>query len=302
MNRMRAHPDAVAEEPHALEQAAIGDAGGGEDDVLAARQILRPVDALGIGDPHRLAARFVFRLGDDETCEDLAVEAAHGRRREHTFRRTARAHHGVDAAARDRGGDACREVAITDEADARAGGADVGDELLVPRPVEHDHRQFVDLAAERARDGAQVLAHRGIQIDQVLGARPDDQLLHVEVGRMQQAALVRGCEHGDRVGGAGGAQVRAFERIDGDIDLVELAPSPGVLPRQADLLADEEHRRFVALAFTDDDRAVDRHRVEFAAHGFDRRLIRSVPIALTHRVGAGDGGLLDHAEELEREI
>ena len=69
-----------------------------------------------------------------------------------------------------------------------------------------------------------------------------------------------------------------------------------------DLLADVEHRRLVALAFADDDRAVDRHRVHLAAHGLDRRLIRQVAVALPHRVGTGDGRLLDHAEELEREV
>ena len=69
-----------------------------------------------------------------------------------------------------------------------------------------------------------------------------------------------------------------------------------------DLLADVEHRRLVALAFADDDRAVDRHRVHHAAHRFDGDLIRPVAIALPHRVRAGDGRLFDDAQELEREI
>ncbi len=119
---------------------------------------------------------------------------------------------------------------------------------------------------------------------------------------MQQAALIRRREHGDGVGRAGGAEVRAFERIDGDVDLVVSAAVAVGLPGQAHLLADEEHRRFVAFTFADDDRAVDGHGVEFAAHRLDGRLIRSVPVALAHRVGAGNRGLLDHAEELEGEI
>ena len=53
--------------------------------------------------------------------------------------------------------------------------------------------------------------------------RADDELLHVEVGRVQQAAVLRRGEHGDGVGRAGRAEVGAFERIDGDVDLVELA-------------------------------------------------------------------------------
>ena len=71
---------------------------------------------------------------------------------------------------------------------------------------------------------------------------------------------------------------------------------------QADLLADEEHRRLVALALTDDDRAVDRHRVHHLAHRLDGDLIGLVAIALAHRVRAGDGGLLDDAQQLQRQM
>ena len=119
---------------------------------------------------------------------------------------------------------------------------------------------------------------------------------------MQQAALLGRGQHRDRVGGAGRAQVRAFERIDGDVDLVALAAVAVVLLRQADLLADVKHRRFVALALADDDRAVDRHGVHLAAHRLDGHLVGAVAIALAHRVGAGDGGLFGDAEELEREV
>ena len=70
----------------------------------------------------------------------------------------------------------------------------------------------------------------------------------------------------------------------------------------ADLLADVEHRRLVALALADDDRAVDRHRVHLAPHRLDRHLVGLVPVALPHRVRAGDGRLLDDAQEVEREI
>ena len=70
----------------------------------------------------------------------------------------------------------------------------------------------------------------------------------------------------------------------------------------ADPLADVEHRRFVALALADDDRAVDRHRVHLVPHRFDGDLIGLVPIALPHRVRAGDRRLLDDPDEVERQI
>ena len=72
--------------------------------------------------------------------------------------------------------------------------------------------------------------------------------------------------------------------------------------RHADLLADVEHRRLVALAFADDDGAVDRHGVHHPAHRLDGDLVGLVAVALAHRVRAGDGRLLDDAQELEREI
>ena len=119
---------------------------------------------------------------------------------------------------------------------------------------------------------------------------------------MQQPALARRREHGDGVRLAGGAEVRALERIDGDVHGGQRAPRELRLRAHADLLADVEHRRFVALTFADDDRAVDRDRVERLAHRLDRDLVRLVPVALAHGVGAGDRRLLDDAEEVEREI
>ena len=115
--------------------------------LLARREILRPVDLLEVGDPHRAAALLVLRLADDQAREDLAVQAAHRRRRQHAFRRAAGAHHRVDAGADDRRGDAGRQVAVADQPDARAGRADVRDQLLVPRPIEHDDDEILDAAA-----------------------------------------------------------------------------------------------------------------------------------------------------------
>ena len=74
------------------------------------------------------------------------------------------------------------------------------------------------------------------------------------------------------------------------------------LARHADLLADVEHRRLVALAFADDDGAVDRHGVQRLAHRLDGDLVGLVAIALPHRVRARDRRLLDDAQEVEREI
>ncbi len=100
-------------------------------------------------------------------------------------------------------------------------GSNVRDELLVTRPIEHDDDQVLDLAAETLRDRVQVVGDRGVEVNRVLRARPDDELFHVQIRGMQQpSALGRG-EDGDGVRRAGRAQVRAFERIDGDVHFFE---------------------------------------------------------------------------------
>ena len=215
-----------------------------------------------------------------------AVQAAQRRGGEHALGRAADAHDGVDVGAADRGRDAGREVAVADQLDARAGGADVGDQLLVPRPIEDDDHQILDVAAEAPGDRLQVRLHRRVEVDGVPRRRPDDDLLHVAVGRVQQAALVRRGQHGDGAGRAGGAEVGALERIDGDVDLeVVGATAP-------DLLADEQHRRLVALALADDDRAAHGQRVHRLAHRLDGDVVGVLAFALPHRARRSDRGVL----------
>src|SRR3989441_3946320 len=73
----RARPGAVAEKTDAAHQRAVGDAGGGKDDLLARGEFLRAIDFLEVGNPHRATPLFVFRLVDHEAREDLAIEATH---------------------------------------------------------------------------------------------------------------------------------------------------------------------------------------------------------------------------------
>src|SRR5207237_6120831 len=143
------------------------------------------------GNPHRTAPLFVLRLADDEPREDLAVQASHRGRREDAFRRASGAHHRVHARTDDRRGDARGEIAVANQADARAGGADVVDQLLVPIAVEDDDDEIFDAASEASRDVLQVLFDRRVEADHVLRAWTDDELLHVEIGRVKRAAPLR---------------------------------------------------------------------------------------------------------------
>ncbi len=174
--------------------------------------------------------------------------------------------------------------------------------MLSAPPIPAVKAARVDLSTQAAGNRAQVLAHRRIEVNQVLRHRPHDQFLHVEVGGVQQPALLGGRQHGNGVGRAGRTQVGALERIDGNVDLVEDPAAIRLLLREADFLADVEHRRLVSLTFANHNGAVDRHRVHFMAHGLDRDLIGPVAIALAHGVRAGDGGLLGDAEEFEGEV
>ena len=70
----------------------------------------------------------------------------------------------------------------------------------------------------------------------------------------------------------------------------------------ADLLAVEEHRRFVLLALADDDDAVHRHRVEHEPHGVDRGLVGRFLVAAADPAGGGEGGGLGDAGEVHRQV
>ena len=74
-------------------------------------------------------------------------------------------------------------------------------------------------------------------------------------------------------------------------------PSP-----RADLLADIEHRRLVALALADDDGAVDVEAVERRAHGVDGGLVGGLLVAAAHQPRGGHGRRLGDAHRLQRQV
>src|SRR3954453_10382401 len=172
---------AAAEEPNALEQVAGGDAGGGEDEVVARSQVLRDVHAVLVAVAHPRAAFSLLVAPIPEACLDLAAEAAQGRRGDHALGRAAGPHDRVDAGARDRAGDRRRQVPVPDELDARARLPDLGDEGLVPLALEDDDRDVTDAAAERPGDAPQVLAGALADVDLSRSDRTDAQLLEVGV-------------------------------------------------------------------------------------------------------------------------
>ena len=109
--------------------------------------------------------------------------------------------------------------------------------------------------------------------------------------------IARG-QHDDGVRLARRAKVGALERIDGDIHRRVLCGFYRATA-SADFFADEEHRRFVALAFADHDGAVHADRIHLGAHRFDGRLIGPVAVAQSHGAGRSDGRPLHDAQEFK---
>jgi hypothetical protein len=246
---------------------------------------------------HRRAAGPLLVAAVAEPRLDLAAEAAQRGRGQHALGCAADAHDRMDAGARDRARDRGGEVAVGDQLDPGAGLPDLGDQRLVPRPVEDHDRDVVDPAAERLGDPADVVCRTLPDVDFAAGDdRPDAQLVEVRVRGVGQAALLGRGEDGDCVPLAVGDEVGALERIDRDVDLWNV-----VLVVAADLLADVEHRRLVALALADDDRARELNLVHRPAHGLGRGLVGLVLLAPSHEPGRGERRRLGDADHLERE-
>ena len=239
-------------------------------------------------------------FGDHQARQNFSVQAAKRGCGKHAFGSAADAHHSVDSGADDGRGNAGGEVSVANQADARAGGANVRDQFFMARPVEHNHNQIFDVAIEPLGDRAQIVGDGRIQVDCALAGRSNDYFFHVQIGRVKQAALFARGQHRDRARRSRGAQVRAFERIDRDIHGREIE-STDVL-RGADSFADEKHGRFVALALADDDGAVHGHFVHHLAHGSDGGLVGHVAVSSPHGFGRFDGRLFDDAQKFQTQL
>src|ERR1700683_1988002 len=141
-------PSAFAEEAHAAEQSAAGDASTRENNFISGREIFGGVDALSVFDAHLGEALVVLGLGRYQARENLAVQAAQSSGGENAFWRSTGAHDGVDAGANYCGADSGGEVAVGDEPDASASGSNPIDQFFMARAVEHDDDKVFDFAVE----------------------------------------------------------------------------------------------------------------------------------------------------------
>ena len=158
----RARADAVAEEPDAAHQRAVGDAGRREDDAACpARRSFERYTFLKSVIPiarQRSSCSGLLTTRRAKISPFRQRIAAAG---QHAFRRAAGAHHRVDAGADHRRGDAGRQVAVADQPDAGAGRADVA--RSASRGARRSRTMTTrssTLAAEALRDRLEVLVRR----------------------------------------------------------------------------------------------------------------------------------------------
>src|SRR5690625_3467947 len=290
---MRARP--VPEKPDAVQQVPVGYAGGAEDEAPAGREVRGAVHLFQVDAP--LEAAFTFAVvARQEPPLDFPAQALQCRDRQHPFGGAARAEHGVDV----RSPDGCRNrgnhVAVPDELHPGAGLAHFRYQVPVAFPVEDDDRQVFEGTVEAEGDRVQVRGDGPAEVHLPGGGRPDDDLFHVNVGGLQQAALLGHGDYGHGVVYEARRDARALDRVHRYVHF------PGVGPGPADLLADEQHGRLVAFAFAYDYFTVNVELVQDAPHGVRARLVDKVGIALARHPAGRDGGFLGDPHHFKHEV
>src|SRR5581483_11065773 len=185
------------EEPYTLHERALGDSGSGKNQLLARREVLCGVDLVFVLDAHARNALFEFGLVHHKPSQHVAVEATDRCGCDHAFGRAAGAHHGVDPSADHGCRDAGRKIAITDQANTSAGGADVVDQLFVAGTIEDNDHQVLDIALQSFSNIFQIVGNGRVHFDCSLARRANHNLLHVAIGSIEQASAFGGCQHGN---------------------------------------------------------------------------------------------------------
>ena len=182
--------------------------------------------------------------------------------------------------AADGGGDRRRHVTVLDQLDARAGVADLLDQIVVAGTVEHDRRHVVHAAAECVGDRLDVLGDRPQQVDRAAGARADRELPHVHVGQRQEAARLADGDHRHRAVAAARDDAAALERVEGEIDHHAAGPErrPG--------------RERLVVGRAEDDPAADRQAVERGVHPAGRRAFGSLLVGAAEPARGEQGSVL----------
>ena len=143
------------------------------------------------------------------------------------------------------------------------------------RPVQDADDEVGDFSLLCLRQVFEIDRRLFVEIDEIVGQPAADcDLVHINVRGVEKAAGIGHRDDRESVGAAFGGDRRAFERIERDVDRWAVPC--------ANLLADKEHRRLVALALADDDRTGDRQAVECPSHCVDRGLVGRFFVTPSH--------------------
>ena len=147
--------------------------------------------------------------------------------------------------------------------------------------------QFTQRLIECSGNVMQVGFQRQVQVDRPFCAWADNQLFHVHVWRVQEAAFIANSQYGQRVCLTHCRHACAFDRIDGDVDrITKTGP---------DFLTDKQHRCFIDLTLANHDGAVDIDLVEHNTHGVYRRAVSGIFVAAAQPFIASQRGRFGHA-------
>ncbi len=162
------------------------------------------------------------------------------------------------------------------------------------RTIEDRDAQIFDVYLFRLGQRLQIVGGRAIQIDHADAVRAGRDLVHVGVGAMEDAAALGQRDTRNRVGPAHRADERAFERIEGHVDLGPRA--------NADHLAIIKDVDFGLVALADDDFAVHVDGVERLAHRVAGRAVRHPLVTLADEAGGCESGGFGRACNFEGQV
>ena len=177
--------------------------------------------------------------------------------------------------------------------------SDLGDQRVVARPFEDDHRDVADLAARAPRA---MLSRFSVGVARMstwpAATGPTHSFsMYVSGAWVRPPAsdaartvIAPGLPVGDEVG--------ALQRVHRDVDARDVV---AVRAGPPDPLADVEHRSLVALALADDDPSGEVDLVHGPAHRLGRGGVGAVLVATTHEPRRFDGRGLGDPDHLERE-
>ncbi len=160
--------------------------------------------------------------------------------------------------------------------------------------VENRDAQVFDINPFGFGKRFKIRSRTEIEVDDTATDRTAGDLVHVGIGAAQNLATFGQRDAREGVRSAGGANQRAFERVEGDIDFRSRAG--------ADNLARVEHLGGVAIALAHYDFALKGDRVERITHRLGSDTIGGALVAFADKTGGSQGSRFGRSNHFLREV